>query len=395
MTVTFHPARWLLGALLALVSAAAGAQIIRPIAIKPLPLPDPESFVEISAGLNHTCARKLNGKTYCWGRNDQGQIGFESTQQCSGVACVARPRYVMTGRQVEAGGAHSCAIDTAGAAWCWGSDSHGQLGNAPDPYSVRPTPFPVSGGHQFNTISAGDTSTCGTSPEGLFCWGSIAGSAALPLQLSTNGSFQSVSVGGAHACALYVVNSYRGAYCWGQNQYGQSGVDWNAWSGAVPFAFNSSLGTAVARLQTQGDFTCADQINGQVQCTGLNQYGQLGSGQSFSATYVPQTVGVAMTLAGVATGWNHGCALDPNGLASCWGNGYWGQLGNAASNVFRAPQPVAGGRSYRAIASGFQHSCAIGTDNRIYCWGDNRYGQLGLGQGGSWYWTPIATLDPV
>ncbi|MBX3606243.1 MAG: hypothetical protein KF788_13265 [Piscinibacter sp.] len=393
----------ILAATLALVASAAHGQIILGPFVKP-PLfipPNPEELIDISAGMQHTCVRKRNGNTYCWGRNDDGQAGVEGYATCSGLSCVSRPRYVMAARQVESGARHTCAVDSTGRAFCWGSDSHGQLGNAPDPYSTRRAPFPVSGNHVFNNLSSGETSTCGTSPEGLFCWGSIASSSAVPSQISTNASFQSVSVGRAHACALYVVGDYRGAYCWGQNQYGQAGVDWNAWAGpSVPFAFLSSLGTSVSRLETTADFTCADQVSGVVQCTGLNDWGQLGSGQFFSATFVPQTAGVAMALHGVSVGSSHACALDAGGRAWCWGNGYRGQLGNGAPGVYRSPQPVYGGRSYRAIAVGSEHTCAIGTDNHVYCWGDYRYGQVGngyeaAGNAGEFTSMPAQALDPV
>ena len=376
--------------LLAFAAAGIPAQIRPPPPRLP---PSPENFASITAGAFHTCVTRNNGNTYCWGANHLGQVGVTSTQTCTGVACVDRPRFVMAASQVEAGVDHTCALNASGAAFCWGNSNYGQLGAGI--YGSLASPVAVSGGHVFSSISAGEYSTCGTTAGGMYCWGAIVNAVNgvdVPTQVFAWNGFQSVSVGYLHACTLYVVGSWREVDCWGKNTDGQAGLPPAQFPFVTP-TLRSSLGTAAARVTTQVDHTCADQVDGTVQCVGINGWGQLGNG-TFAASSQAQTVAGGMPLHGVATGTDHSCALDSTNRAYCWGNGYWGQLGNGVSGVNASAQPVSGGRTFRAIATGYLHTCAIGTDNHVYCWGSNHYGQLGTQYPGGWMATPVQTLDP-
>src|SRR5215471_5106459 len=72
--------------------------------------------------------------------------------------------------QVSAGFAHTCAIDSNGSAWCWGRNNEGQLGTGNTTSSSKPVA--VTGGLKFTDISAGGSSTCGVSNKKIYCWGS-------------------------------------------------------------------------------------------------------------------------------------------------------------------------------------------------------------------------------
>jgi alpha-tubulin suppressor-like RCC1 family protein len=74
---------------------------------------------------------------------------------------------------LSAGNRHTCGVTNAGAAYCWGDNSNGNLGNGTNfPASV---PVAVSGGLTFSTISAGRFHTCGVTTGGLaYCWGGVA-----------------------------------------------------------------------------------------------------------------------------------------------------------------------------------------------------------------------------
>jgi alpha-tubulin suppressor-like RCC1 family protein len=365
-------------------------------------LMDPETFVEITAGDYHTCARKYNGNVYCWGRNDWGQIG----NGADGSGTVQnKPMFVTVASRVDAGAYHTCALNFGGFATCWGNNQFGALGAndsmaaamgwGSDHWSV---PIAVDGGITYSSISAGTYSTCGTRSDGvIFCWGAVVSTSPgwpSPKQMFTIGGFRNVSVGYLHGCANFVGFGVSEADCWGSNQSGQSGLDPNQFW--LPPG-TASFGTAISRVTTESNFTCADQSSGIVQCVGYNGSGQLGNGKTWGpmqgGEFAAQNVGNGMPLKGVTTGTSHACALNPNNNAFCWGNGSYGKLGNANSASFSTPQAVASG-TFRAIAAGAYHTCAIGMDNKIYCWGNNSYGQLGQGWTGSWTWTPFPTADP-
>jgi alpha-tubulin suppressor-like RCC1 family protein len=375
------------------------------------PLPPrlgPNDFVEISAGGHHTCARKLNNTVYCWGIDDKGQSARWTMKTCaSGVVCVDRPTLVnryspatgstpLLATTIESGYGHSCVVDPNQDAYCWGDGNNGQVGFAAGSYGYQYEPMPVVGGLKFTSLGAGTTSTCGTTTGGMYCWGRISNQAATPTQVSSWNGYGAVTVGDQHACALYVVGSYRAVDCWGRNHLGELGYD-PALLPVAPFTVSSGFGTAVNRAVTEFQFTCVDQVSGIVQCAGENTWGQLGNGVSgtYNSTGTPQTVGGGMQLRSVTTSMNHACALDITNRAYCWGNGYNGQVGNGGSGVFTAPQAVTGGRTYRAIAAGQLHTCAIGSDNHIYCWGGNAYGQLGTQYPGGWVMNPVQALDPA
>ena len=367
--------------------------------IWPLPVID---FAEITAGDNHTCVRRTDGRVYCWGRSEFAQTGRWSSTSCaSGAPCVPEPRRVTsltfsTAREIDAGGNHTCALNGGGAAFCWGSGGIGQLGLANGVSITSNDAAPVAGGITFTSIGAGLVSTCGTSSSGMFCWGRFPGrpnnlDTFSPVLVSSYNGYSRVEVGSQHACAHQVWGNftYQWVDCWGGNWVGQ--VSDFGVGQTLPFTVGTGTGWNVWSVATQGDFTCVEQGNGTVQCFGLGTNGQLGNGV-FVNNSTPQTVGNGMQLRGASTGKYHACALDPNGNAWCWGYDGQAQLGRGLvrlrpfASAVPVPVTMPQGVTFRAIATGDSHSCAIGTNERIYCWGDNSHGQLGRG-----IWTPDAT----
>jgi alpha-tubulin suppressor-like RCC1 family protein len=130
----------------------------------------------VTAGYQHACALEwATGDVYCWGSNEFGQLG-SSTGVCSsaGVACsdVAMKVQLLpdSATYVSAGALHTCALTRGGAAYCWGGNGSGQIGDGTQ--AQRNSPAPVTGGILFSTIDAGWYHTCGVTLAGsLYCWG--------------------------------------------------------------------------------------------------------------------------------------------------------------------------------------------------------------------------------
>jgi alpha-tubulin suppressor-like RCC1 family protein len=127
----------------------------------------------LAAGRGHTCALDGAGGVVCWGSNSSGQLGNAGPPLSHSWPTRAAVPVVLV--SLAAGGEHTCGLTAAGAAYCWGSNSNGQLGNGTIG-GMNIAAAPVSGGLTFVVLSAGGSHTCGVTPNGsIYCWGSNSG----------------------------------------------------------------------------------------------------------------------------------------------------------------------------------------------------------------------------
>ena len=88
------------------------------------------------------------GKAWCWGLGPYGQLGDGDTSDHA----TGTPVAVVGGHTVSwltAGDWHTCALDSAGKAWCWGYGDYGTLGDDNIGDHETGTPVAVVGGHTF------------------------------------------------------------------------------------------------------------------------------------------------------------------------------------------------------------------------------------------------------
>jgi alpha-tubulin suppressor-like RCC1 family protein len=314
----------------------------------------------VSTGTSHTCALMPSGQVNCWGSDQFGQLGDNSTTTSTVPVGVAG---LPPASSVTAGSFHTCAVDHTGAAWCWGSGDFGQLGNGKT--VDKDKPVAVSGGLTFSQLSAGGISVAGPNQEGDFTCGVTASSPA-----GASGQ----------------------VYCWGLNSEGQLG-NGTTTSSDVPVAV-TGLPTAAVQVAAGALHACAVLTNGKVFCWGENNDGQLGNGTT-TRSLVPVKVTGLSTATAVGAGTYHSCALLSGGAISCWGDNQTGALGDGNTTNSSSPQSVGSLASpAQQIAVGGYHTCALvaGSVTEVECWGDPLSGELGDGH----FTEPAATSpEPV
>ncbi len=245
-----------------------------------------------SSGGQHTCA-VVGGAAKCWGDNSAAQIGDGTTNPALTPIQVSGLTSGVT--SVAAGNVHSCALTSAGAVKCWGTNTNGQLGD--NTQTNRLTPVAVSG---------------------------LASGVA------------AIVAGAAHTCALTTGGAVK---CWGKNSWGQLG-DNTVTQRLTPVSV-SGLASGVVAIAAGQFHTCAVTSAGLVKCWGNNTNGQLGD-NSVTQRLTPVTVsGIASGATAVAAGNAHTCAVVSGGV-KCWGLNANGQLGDGTQNQSLIPVSAVG-----------------------------------------------------
>ena len=279
-------------------------------------------FVAVSIGNYFTCALTASGAVQCWGSSPVASSAYPVTVPGleSGVTAISAGNY------------YACALTANGAVQCWGQDT------------ASVTPVTVVPGLESGIVAVS------------------VGSTRHP----------------SSACALTAGGAVQ---CWGDNTYGQLGNGSSGFSSngtgvtsypseMVPVPV-TGLGSGVTAVSVGGVDACAVTAGGAVQCWGDNTYGQLGvdpMALAFSA--VPVTVpGLTSGVTAVSVGDGAACALTADGQVTCWGNA-WGFVSQVAGPW--GPVPVAGlSGGVTAVSVTGNDGCALTADNGVMCWGDD------------------------
>ncbi|UOG67010.1 hypothetical protein LRM49_02975 [Candidatus Nanosynbacter sp. HMT-352] len=347
------------------------------------------SFSQITIGYGHTCALTNEGKAYCWGWNGQGQLGNNSTTNSRIPVAVQMPAGVSF-QSITVGYYHTCALTNEGKAYCWGWNGQGQLGNNSTTNSRIPVAVQMPAGVSFQSITVGYYHTCALTNEGkAYCWG-WNGQGQLGNNSTTNSRipvavqmpagvarFQSIAAGYYYTCAI---TSEGKAYCWGRGNGGQLGNN-STTNSRIPVAVQMPAG--VARFQSIAAgyyYTCAITSEGKAYCWGRGNGGQLGN-NSTTNSRIPVAVQMpaGVSFQSITAGSDYTCAITSEGKAYCWGYGSSGQLGNNSTTNSSTPVAVQmpAGVSFQSITAGSDYTCALTNEGKAYCWGNNEYGQLG------------------
>jgi signal peptidase I len=364
---------------------------------------------DVAAGREHSCAALVDGSVWCWGRNNSGQLGDGTVTDRRTATRVVGPGgsgFLADAAAVTAGEYHTCAVLGDGSAWCWGSNSQGQLGDGST--TTRRWPVQVRGVGGSGAlggviqVEAGGSHTCArTGPDPAVCWG-LNSSGQLgdgtttrrlwpvPVSGAAGVTVVDVGVGPLHSCAVLGDGS---AWCWGaggSHRLGNGSTSNQTAPQQVAGPGGSGFLGGVVLIEGGGQHSCAVLGDGSAWCWGRNNRGQLGIGSSTSQAYPSRVLGVGGSgfLTGVARvepGAEHSCARLYGGAVACWGRGNQGQLGIGNNGQRTSPVQVVGPGGSGTfdgafdLVAGWYHNCSPRDTDEDWCWGRNRYGQLGDG----------------
>jgi alpha-tubulin suppressor-like RCC1 family protein len=338
----------------------------------------------IAAGRSHSCAVTTAGGVRCWGKNEHGELGNGTFADSRTPVDVMGLSHGM--KAVVAGWGHTCALTDSGGVKCWGYNKNGELGNGANENLNRPADVRglTSG---VISLEAADDHTCALLANGAVrCWGfnmygqlgdGTSVNRNTPVDVTgLNGTIGALAAGWGHTCALSTAG---GVKCWGNNEYGQLGVESKKETIHTPVIV-SGLASGVTAIASDGGHACAITTRGLVMCWGNNKYGQLGDGTAEIRKLPVVVTGLTLKPAAIGAGWNHTCVTDGSGEMACWGWNYYGQLGNGIRTT--STTPVRSGELMSGAARfalGWGHMCVITDTGGAQCWGLNEFGQAGDG----------------
>jgi alpha-tubulin suppressor-like RCC1 family protein len=133
-------------------------------------IPGGEQAATVGVGVGFSCVSTTAGHVFCWGRNDEGQLGIDDTLTSELPAPIMVPG-IDNAVGVTAREAHVCAWLSDGTMVCWGANHDGQLGDGTQ--ETRYAPVPVAGLTNVAEASAGPYHVCARHADGkVSCWGS-------------------------------------------------------------------------------------------------------------------------------------------------------------------------------------------------------------------------------
>lgn len=240
-----------------------------------------------------------------------------------------------------------------------------------------------------SSLALGNAHSCFLKNKSVSCVGSNGSSqlgfegssiTALKEVVGLNEEVVSVAAGFESTCALLATGA---AMCWGGNINGQLGLGFESQSVSSPqrMVIDGDLIVKLS-LGSEDDSAhgCSLTKSGKIYCFGNNYFGQLGDGTNNNAKK-PVKVSASETFVDLCVGGQFSCALNQVGGAFCWGYNGGGQLGDNTNTDRSKPVAVAGLSQAKSIFCSHtniyaSHACAVKKDGKAMCWGSNSEGQL-------------------
>lgn len=332
----------------------------------------PEKVIDFDVNFT-SCAVTESGTVWCW---DYASTEGMVASQLNGLADKAIDVSVESVLTIPAIGYKICVALVTGQVQCW-EDSKDRM-NYVSQYDAQPTFIPRL--NQATQVDIGPSAACALQRNGIaMCWGQAffavyGNSTTSPYPVyGLESNIRQVSIANApfmaHTCT---VDQSDTAKCWGYNSYGQLGNGTTSDMPALAPVDVNGLEGDVEQIALGTEHTCAILKDSSVNCWGNNYYGQLGDGTNTLSSIPKPVPGITDTVKQLALGSWNSCALLNNGGVQCWGRNIVETQDHITTTSILTPTFVAGLQSgVQSITSdsygeGF---CALMESGSVRCWG--------------------------
>ncbi|KAL0274038.1 UNVERIFIED_CONTAM: hypothetical protein PYX00_006566 [Menopon gallinae] len=328
---------------------------------EPLPVTFDTEVKDIVGGGKHTVLISKSGFLFSCGDNDKGQLSKDLSVKS---LLIFEPILLKVKiSKVSCGWDFNLALSEDQDVIGWGGNSFGQLGLPQVSYIYQPTVIfqgkavDVGAGLRHSVIV--DTEGC-VSASGFGKKGQLGVSFSGEkrnlyefMKVSSIKNAYKVACGESHT----VVSTKGALYAWGDNKFGQLGVDPKSKPNSnVPIPVELKINhTDIAALVSGWSHSAILTGSGKVVSWGRNDYGQLGEGRTES--WRPKTVEALIDVRQLILGSNHGVVLRHNGEVLCWGWNEHGNCGNGScENVYEPTLLNTKDFDIQLIGTGSAHS---------------------------------------
>ena len=357
---------------------------------KPVKLDESKIWDSISIGSRHLCGIS-GGMLFCFGANDRNQINSMPNEYFSDFIKIDESN---NWTSISSASCHNCGVNS-GEVKCWGCNNNGQLGRGS--LSRSSVPEKINSEHKdWIYVATSSTSSCGIRDnKDIYCWGSNSHGqlgngtmldSSIPVKVAVlkgdndNEIAKRVLVDEKCIAEAHECNIKEGRlFCKGRNDWGQLGLGTR-----VNRCDEKQIGNSVWKTVSTGRFhSCGIKNNGDLYCWGRNLNGQLGDGRVNRYEGYPKRIAEDKKWNKVSAGADHTCGIS-EGHIYCWGGNEYGQLGDghhgrlecshdgtifACKDVFE-PKQVGQKKDWVDVYAGEKYTCGKIKDGKIDCWGE-------------------------
>jgi alpha-tubulin suppressor-like RCC1 family protein len=327
-----------------------------------IPSGHPGTWIQISAGGEHSLGIDSNGKGWAWGRNDSGQLGVNDSN-LRDIPTEIDTSDVNIWKQLSAGDSHSLGIASDDTAWAWGENSRKTLGDNSTTDRLIPVEVRVD----------------------------------LSVPSGHPGTWKQVSAGSIHSLGIDINDK---AWSWGSNSQGRLGINDSDVTTVNTKGFPVAIDTQTPRPQTYKQLSAGTSHSLSIASDdaawawGSNLSGRLGVSTTDFTTYIapsPVIIGglnnAPQTYKQLSAGDSHSLGIASDDTAWAWGSDSNGQLGNNVTGNQVIPYAVDTTNdrplTWLQLSAGLNTSLSISADSqnygKLWAWGRNIVGQLGDG----------------